>query len=87
MSRKPCHRALAWVAGVALALSGCSQGYDSAMESAEAPSETTTDVQATAEGPVDPAASDAAAAPPKRPDVNSSGPVGKTILAPSDAFD
>lgn len=77
----------AWLAGAALALSGCSQGYDAAMESAGATVESAADAQATAAAPLEAVDAGAAAAPPKRPDVNSSGPVGKAILAPTDALD
>ena len=69
--------------------SGCSQGYDAAMESAGAET-TTTEVAADGTAPAE-ASTDAPAqqTPPngKLPDVNSSGPVGKTILAPTDALD
>ena len=76
----------------ALPLAGCTEGYDAAMESAaaqstpegnETPAEGSSQVAATT-----PDAQPAPEAQPDKPaDVNSSGPVGKILLAPSDAID
>lgn len=74
-------------AGVTLA--GCSQAYDAPMPSDSPAVAATTDTaggEAAATAPAD-APAEPANTPTKPPDVNSSGPVGKTILAPTDALD
>lgn len=79
MSRK-----LAALAASLLTLAGCSQGYDEAMGSA--PAETpAASVEGTSSGlAAEPAKQED---PAQAADVSSSGPVGKTILAPTDALD
>lgn len=76
-----------FAAALGLAVAGCSQRYDSAMESAGTEPVAATTNDQTAAATTESAPAETQAEPAKRPDVNSSGPVGKTILAPTDALD
>jgi hypothetical protein len=75
---------LALAAAALATLAGCADGYDTAAESS-APA--ATDAAQTAAAAPAEATPGAAADGSSPPDVNSSGPVGKTILAPTDALD